>query len=71
MLLVIGLPSAITGDVAFTKSALFLDLPLALLAMVGLIIPMLIRKKGSRVQGALLLLGYIGYCVYSFVAVSA
>ena len=68
MLLVIGLPATITGDVAFTRQALFLDLPLALLAMVALIIPMLIRKKGSRIQGGLLLLGYIGYCVYSFIA---
>ena len=71
MLLVIGLPATITGFVPFTDKALFLDLPLALLAMVVLIIPMLIRKKGSRVQGALLLLGYIGYCVYSFVSAGA
>ena len=71
MLLVIGLPATITGNVAFTKTALVLDLPLALLAMVGLIIPMLVRKKGSRVQGALLLLGYIGYCIYSFVSAGA
>ena len=52
---------------AFTKTALYLDLPIALGAMILLIIPMLIRKKGSRIQGALLLLGYIGYCVWSFV----
>ena len=71
MLLVIGLPATITGSVPFTDKALFLDLPLALLAMVVLIIPMLIRRKGSRVQGAILLLGYIGYCVYSFVAAGA
>ena len=70
MLLVIGLPAAITNNVAFTRTALYIDLPLALLAMVGLIIPMLVRKKGSRVQGALLLLGYIGYCVWSFLGVS-
>lgn len=68
MLLVIGLPAAITNNVAFTKNALILDLPLALLAMVGLIVPMLVRKKGSRLQGGLLLLGYIAYCVYSFLA---
>ena len=67
MLLVIGLPSTITNNVAFTRTALYIDLPLALLAMVGLIVPMLIRKKGSRVQGALLLLGYVAYCVWSFV----
>ena len=67
LLLVIGLPASITGNVAFTRNALYLDLPLALFAMIALIIPMLIRKKGSRIQGALLLLGYIGYCVWSFV----
>ena len=27
---------------------------------------MIFRKKGSRVQGGILLLIYIGYCVYSF-----
>ena len=71
MLLVIGIPSAITGNIVFTAKSQYIDLPLALLAMVALIVPMLIRKKGSRVQGALLLLGYIGYCVYSFVAAGA
>ena len=67
MLLVIGLPATITGNIAFTKTALFIDLPLALLAMTALILPMLIRKKGSRVQGAILLLGYVGYCVWQFI----
>ena len=68
ILLVLGLPATITGNIAFTAKALYIDLPLALLVMVGLIVPMLIRKKGSRVQGAILLLVYIGYCVYSFLA---
>lgn len=71
MLLVMGLPATITGNVAFTAKSLYLDLPLALLAMSALILPMLLRKKGSRVQGGLLLLGYIGYCVYSFIASGA
>ena len=68
LLLVLGLPATITGNVAFTSNALYIDLPLATLAMVGLIVPMLVRKKGSRVQGGILLLAYIGYCVYSFIA---
>ncbi len=71
MLLVIGLPATITGDIVFTPKALYLDLSLALLVMVGLIVPMLLRKKGSRVQGAILVLVYIGYCVYSFLAAGA
>ncbi len=68
MLLVIGIPSAITGDIVFTAKAQYIDLPLAVLVMVGLIVPMLLRKKGSRVQGAILVLVYIGYCVYSFLS---
>ena len=68
MLLVIGLPATITGNIAFTAQSLYIDLPLALLVMAGLIVPMLIRKKGSRVHGALLVLVYIGYCVWSFLA---
>ena len=71
ILLVIGLPSMIKGNLVFTPRALYIDLPLALLVMVGLIVPMLVRKKGSRVQGAILLLVYVGYCVYSFVAAGA
>lgn len=67
-LLVIGIPAAIAGDLPMSQSALWLDLPLALLVMLTLIVPMMIRKKGSRLQGGLLVLGYIGYCVYSFMA---
>ncbi len=68
ILLVLGLPATITGNIAFTGKSLYIDLPLALLVMVGLIVPMLLRKKGSRVQGAILVLVYIGYCVYSFLS---
>jgi cation:H+ antiporter len=71
MLLVIGIPSAITGNIVFTAKSQFIDLPLALLVMVGLIVPMLLRKKGSRVHGAILVLAYLAYCVYSFVAAGA
>ena len=67
-LLVIGIPTAIAGNLPVSPSALWLDLPLALLVMLGLIVPMMIRKKGSRVQGALLVLVYVGYCAYSFIA---
>ena len=71
MLLVIGIPSTITGNIVFTAKAQYIDLPLALLVMVGLIVPMLLRKKGSRVHGAILVLVYAAYCVYSFLAVGA
>lgn len=66
MLLVIGLPATITGNVAFSKNSLFFDLPFALLVMSGLIVPMLIRKKGSRVHGAILVLVYAAYCALLF-----
>ena len=68
-ILVIGIPSAITGNIVFTAKSQYIDLPLALLVMVGLILPMLLRKKGSRMHGAILVLIYAAYCVYSFVAV--
>ena len=71
MLLVIGIPSTIAGDIVFTAKAQYIDLPLAVLVMVGLIVPMLIRKKRSRVHGAILVLVYLAYCVYSFLAAGA
>ncbi len=69
MLLVIGLPATITGNLVFTSKALYIDLPIALAVMSLLIVPMLIRKKGSRVQGGILLACYIAYAIYSFAVV--
>ncbi len=68
MLLVIGLPSTITGNLVFTSKALYIDMPVSLFVMSLLIVPMLVRKKGSRVQGGILLACYIAYAVYSFAA---
>jgi cation:H+ antiporter len=68
MLLVIGLPSTITGNLVFTPKALYIDMPVSLFVMSLLIVPMLVRKKGSRVQGGILLACYIAYAVYSFAA---
>lgn len=68
MLLVIGLPSTITGNLVFTPKALYIDMPVSLFVMSLLIVPMLLRKKGSRVQGGILLACYIAYAVYSFAA---
>lgn len=67
-LLVIGLPTAIAGNIPMTSSALYVDLPLALLVLLALIVPMMLRKKGSRIFGGGLVLTYIGYCIYSFLA---
>lgn len=66
LLLVIGIPSAIQG-IPVERSTVLVDIPLAILVMVVLFVPILIRKKSSRVQGALLLAIYGIYCVASFV----
>ena len=65
MLLVIGIPSAIAG-IPLERSTVLIDMPLALLVMAVLLIPILIRKKSSRVQGIALLVIYAAYCVASF-----
>ena len=66
MLLVIGIPSAIAG-IPLERSTVLIDMPLALLVMAVLLIPILIRKKSSRVQGIALLVIYAAYCVASFI----
>ena len=66
MLLVIGIPSAIAG-IPLERSTVLIDMPLALLVMAVLLIPILIRKKSSRVQGIALLAIYAAYCVASLI----
>lgn len=66
MLLVIGIPSAIAG-IPLERSAVMVDIPLACLVMAILIVPILIRKKSSRIQGIALLGIYAVYCIASFV----
>lgn len=66
MLLVIGIPSAIAG-IPLEKSTVIVDMPLACLVMAVLIVPILIRKKSSRIQGIILLGIYAVYCAVSFV----
>lgn len=65
MLLVIGIPSAIAG-IPLENSTVTIDMPLALLVMAVLLVPILIRKKSSRLQGVALLGIYTAYCVVSF-----
>lgn len=65
MLLVIGIPSAIAG-IPLERSTVAVDMPLACLVMAVLIVPILIRKKSSRIQGIALLCIYAVYCVASF-----
>lgn len=65
MLLVIGIPAAVAG-IPLETSTVTVDMPLAMLVMAILLLPILIRKKASRVQGALLLGIYATYCIASF-----
>lgn len=66
MLLVIGIPAAIAG-IPLEQQTVMVDMPLALLVMAVLIVPILFRKKSSRVQGILLLGIYAVYCIVSFI----
>lgn len=65
ILLVIGIPAAISS-IPLERSTVAIDIPLAAVVMAILIIPSLVRKKVSRVQGACLLAIYAAYCVLSF-----
>ncbi|MBD5395530.1 MAG: calcium/sodium antiporter [Lachnospiraceae bacterium] len=65
MLLVIGIPAAVAG-IPLETSTVTVDMPLALLVMAVLFVPILIRKKSSRIQGILLLGIYVTYCITSF-----
>lgn len=66
MLLVIGIPAAVAG-IPLEQQTVMVDMPLALLVMAVLIVPILIRKKSSRVQGVALLAIYAVYCIASFI----
>ena len=48
------------------RSTVTVDMPLSLLVMAILLVPILIRKRSSRVQGAALLCIYVAYCILSF-----
>ncbi len=65
MLLVIGIPAAIAG-IPLESSTVTVDMPLALLVMSVLLLPILFRKKSSRIQGIALLGIYAAYCITSF-----
>lgn len=66
LLLVIGIPTAVAG-IPLERSTVVVDMPLACLVMAVLLLPILIRKKSSRIQGIVLLGIYVVYCVASFV----
>lgn len=66
LLLVIGIPAAVAG-IGLERSTVTVDMPLSLLVMAILLVPILVRKKASRVQGVSLLCIYVTYCILSFV----
>ena len=65
LLLVMGIPAAIAG-IPLEQSTLLVDAPVGILVMAVLIVPILLRKKSSRLQGILLLAIYGAYCWFSF-----
>lgn len=66
LLAVIGIPAAVVG-IPLEASTYQMDIPLATLVMAILIVPILFRKKASRLQGIALLAIYVAYCVVSFI----
>lgn len=66
LLLVIGIPATITNGISIERSTAVLDTPFALFVMLILVVPFLIKKRGSRIQGALLVAIYAAYCAYNF-----
>ena len=64
-MLVIGIPSVLT-TVTPSAAAIVVDLPIAALAMAILMLPLIIMKRGFRIQGAVLVVGYFVYCLTQF-----
>lgn len=66
LLLVIGIPSTISGF-AVERQTTFIDVPISAAVMLVLTVPFFLKKRGYRLQGLALLLIYAGYCIYSFI----
>lgn len=64
-LLVIGVPALISG-ISPADISLSVDLPIAVAAMLLLTLPIILRGRGSRIQGAALVTGYFAYCIMQF-----
>lgn len=65
LLLVIGIPSAISGF-AVERQTTFVDIPISVGVMLLLTLPFMVKKRGYRAQGLALLLVYAAYCIFSF-----
>lgn len=66
LLLVIGIPAAVTG-IPIEAHTTFMDVPMSLVVMLVLTVPFMIKKRGYRVQGLVLLAIYAEYCIYNFI----
>lgn len=56
-----------TSMLAGINSSLILDIPIMLVVMLILTIPALIKQRLSRIQGILLLIIYVSFCIIQFV----
>ncbi|MDO4344863.1 MAG: calcium/sodium antiporter [Eubacteriales bacterium] len=65
LLLVIGIPAVITSF-PVERATTFIDVPISIIVMLVLTVPVMIKKRGFRLQGLALVLIYAGYCIYSF-----
>lgn len=68
LLLVLGIPAAVTG-INITDNAFYLASPFGLGAMLIFLLPFLLKGRGYKWQGALMLLLYVVYTVLSFTVV--
>lgn len=68
LLLVLGIPAAITG-INITDNAFYLASPFGLGAMLIFLLPFLLKGRGYKWQGALMLALYVVYTVLSFTVV--
>ena len=68
LLLVLGIPAAVTG-INITDNAFYLAAPFGLGAMLIFLLPFLVKGRGYKWQGALMLALYVVYTVLSFTVV--
>lgn len=68
LLLVLGIPAAVTG-INITDNAFYLAAPFGLGAMLIFLLPFLVKGRGYKWQGALMLVLYVVYTVLSFTVV--
>lgn len=69
LLLVVGIPAAVTGIKIDNLNSFRMTAPVGLCVMLLLVVPFLVKKKGYRIQGAALLLCYAAYSIAQFLMV--